>query len=601
MKFFSTLTLAFFWAATSLFAQAVLINSPVEIAGGYDFSAAEFGANLADGVWTADVVFVDDGSALPNQGCNAAINTAELAGKIALVDRGSCEFGLKCLNAQQGGALAVVVFNNAPGNATIVMGAGSVGGQVTIPSLMLSYEVGQLIRAALVTGPVNMTIGDVVPPPPPANDLALSNTSIIVAPLGIVPASQIKAAGDFIFTPGANARNRGTNAAPNLVVNAVVNHTPFGGTPTEVYNETVSADDELLPDSTSAVLLLPEFDPFGLGDGVFSYVYSISSDSTDEVSFNNQATSSFTISDKLYSKASWDPTTGAPRVIATTTIAGGGDIEFLTILKIPHGFGYKIDSVMFEVRHTPTLADIPVEAYVYEWNDLNEDGLMGNDEIAIVGLATLTFPSNYTQDRTLVRLPFLDFQTFEEDGVVIPEDNKNYIIGVRYTGSQTVSFGFDSSNDYTQYLEWKAANEALNHWDYGFLGINSWDNLVPNVESAFSFTGNLGFASSTGVILTSLTSNVSEPILGPDAFEVKLFPNPATEYLQVNLDFKQPTSFVEYVITDMAGRTLQTLRDTEVFETEQARFKVGHLPAGRYNLTIRTEQGIRTGGFIVKR
>ncbi|MCB9275019.1 MAG: T9SS type A sorting domain-containing protein [Lewinellaceae bacterium] len=601
MKTRITLFITLLWTTVSLFGQAVVINSPVEIAGGYDFEAAGFGRTITDSIWTADAVFVNDGSANPTQGCEAAVNTAELAGKIALIDRGSCEFGLKCLNAEQGGAVAAIVINNAPGNGAIVMGAGVNGGFVTIPCVMVPYEVGQLIRAALVTGSVNISLGNLVPPPPPGNDLALSNTNVIVAPLGIIPSSQIKAMGEFVFTPGAQALNRGTNSAPNMMLNATINYTAPGGTPTEVYNESTSTAAETLPDSTTSLLVLPAYDPFGTGDGTYNYTYSVTMDSTDEVSFNNQASSSFTIStNNLYSKATFDPVTGNPRVIATTTVSGGGNVEFLTILNIPHGFGFEIDSVLFEVRHTPTLANIPVEAYVYEWNDLNQDSSLNNDEIQIVAIATYTFPEDYPDDRTLLRLPFLDFITFEETGVVIPEDNKDYVIGIRYQGTETVSFGFDSSNDYTQYLNYKSANGTFTDRDYGFLGINAWTDLMPDVEAAFTFTDNLGFCSSTGILLKDLTIG-TEDIVGPETFEVKMFPNPTSDVLQLNLNIKQQTSFVEYMITDMMGKELFKTRDNDVMETEQASFNVSQLPAGQYNMAIRTEQGIRASSFVVKR
>lgn len=580
--------------AAALPAQTVYINSPESLQGAYTFAAASFGGALTGNIWTADAVFVDDGSANPNQGCNAPINAAEIAGKIALVDRGSCEFGVKCLNAENAGAIAVILFNNAPGAGPIVMGAGAVGGQVTIPCVSLSYEDGQTIRAVLANEPVNISIGSLQF----ANDLRLGVTNIANAPMGIVPSSQIKAAGDFVFTPGASALNAGLNAAPNLEVNAVITHTPFGGTAMEVYNETSSATEEILPDSTSALVTLPSFDPFSTGEGIYTVTYSISSDSTDDVGTDNARSSTFTVSEDLYSKASWNPATGAPRATISRTISGGGDIEFASAFNIPHGFGYKIDSVVFFVStNLASLANVPVEAYIYEWNDADQDGAIINAEVAIVGLANFTFPEDFTATSASLRLPLLDFFTFEEDGVVIAEDNKDYILGVRYTGDDLVFFGFDDSYDYTQYQAIQIANGAFSDRDYGYLGINAWDNLLPNFEAAFVFTG-VTSASAAGMILTSTGVGTQEAILGPDAFEVKLFPNPASEYLQVNLALKQRTSFVEYVITDMTGRLIHTLRDTEVYDTEQATFNIGQLPAGQYNLTIRTQHGIRTGSFV---
>ncbi|MEO6759797.1 MAG: M36 family metallopeptidase, partial [Saprospiraceae bacterium] len=82
-----------------------------------------------------EVVIADDGSGSQDsiKGCNPAIN--DLTGKIALVDRGVCEFGLKALTAQQAGAIAIIICNYQEG--TIGMAAGAVGTQVTIPVVMI--------------------------------------------------------------------------------------------------------------------------------------------------------------------------------------------------------------------------------------------------------------------------------------------------------------------------------------------------------------------------------------------------------------------------------------------------------------------------------
>ena len=600
MRTFTSLIIALHFFAASLSAQTVYINAPEELKGAYTYATADFGPDLTTDIWTADAVFVDDGSANPNQGCNAPVNATELDGKIALIDRGSCEFGVKCLNAEQAGAIAAIVFNNTPGAGATPMGAGAVGGQVTIPSVMLSYEDGQLIRAALENGAVNISIGALIF----SNDLRISASDILNAPLGIIPASQIKAEGDFVFTPGASALNAGLNTAPNLTVNGQIEFAPFGGAATEVYNETTSSAASIESDSVSELLLLPEFEPSfnsqGADLGVYTVTYNISSDSTEEVTNDNQISSSFTISENLYSKASWNPATGDPRTTIYYTVSGGGDVEFLSVLNFPYAKDYTIDSIVVAVlTGLPSLANVPMEAYVYEWNDLNQDSSINNDEVSIVGISTYTFPEDVTATSAVLRLPILDFFTFEETGVVIPEDNKDYIIGVRYQGADLFYFGFDLSYDYGQYTNLRAATGALTDRDYGYLGVNTWNDLIPDFESAFLFTGVTG-AVSTGVILTSPEVSTEE-VVGAETFDFQLFPNPVSEQLQVNLDLKERTDFVVYQITDNAGRVIYTTRDTDVFETEQATFNVSQLPAGQYNITIRTEQGIRSSSFVVKR
>ena len=44
--------------------------------------------------------------------CETLINPLDIAGKIAVVYRGDCEFGAKAFNAQEAGAIAVVIINH---------------------------------------------------------------------------------------------------------------------------------------------------------------------------------------------------------------------------------------------------------------------------------------------------------------------------------------------------------------------------------------------------------------------------------------------------------------------------------------------------------
>ena len=90
--------------------------------------------------------------------CDPIDNGGDLNGKIAIVRRGSCEFGFKALAAQNEGAVAVIVVNNQPG-APIVMGGGAVGGDVTIPVVMVTDVDGEAIIDEISGGnTVNMTL-----------------------------------------------------------------------------------------------------------------------------------------------------------------------------------------------------------------------------------------------------------------------------------------------------------------------------------------------------------------------------------------------------------------------------------------------------------
>ena len=85
----------------------------------------------------------------PANGCVALTNSASMNGRIALIDRGGCEFSAKVLNAQQAGAVGVVIVNNVA-SAPAAMAAGMFGSSVAIPAIM----VAQADRPALTAGGV---------------------------------------------------------------------------------------------------------------------------------------------------------------------------------------------------------------------------------------------------------------------------------------------------------------------------------------------------------------------------------------------------------------------------------------------------------------
>ncbi|MBK8699719.1 MAG: M36 family metallopeptidase [Saprospiraceae bacterium] len=134
--------------------NSILVNSPAAIKGTYKAARAQFGPT--NYTVTEQLVLVDDGSADPTYACNALINAAEVTGKIALVDRGSCDFLTKCMNAQNAGAIAVLVCNNVSGDP-FAMTAGANGSSVTIPSVMISLSACNILKANLAAG-INVTL-----------------------------------------------------------------------------------------------------------------------------------------------------------------------------------------------------------------------------------------------------------------------------------------------------------------------------------------------------------------------------------------------------------------------------------------------------------
>ena len=115
-------------------------------AGDYEASGAVFGPTpTATGPISGDLVLVDDGivGGTVNDGCEPF---AGVSGKIALLERGFCTFVIKVKNAQNAGAVAVVVANNVTGFPITMGGADAT---IVIPSVMVSLDDANLLRANL--------------------------------------------------------------------------------------------------------------------------------------------------------------------------------------------------------------------------------------------------------------------------------------------------------------------------------------------------------------------------------------------------------------------------------------------------------------------
>lgn len=147
------------FVGSSIWAQrpinALIVNSPEGLKGAYPVVRAAFGST-SNAEITANCGFADDGVPENTNGCETLVNN--LTGLIGFVDRGSCEFGVKSFNTEAAGAIAVIVCNDRAGGA-VVMPGGTKGGDVTVPTFMMSLEDCQKLRADITAGGVNATLG----------------------------------------------------------------------------------------------------------------------------------------------------------------------------------------------------------------------------------------------------------------------------------------------------------------------------------------------------------------------------------------------------------------------------------------------------------
>jgi len=127
----------------------VNVLTPSAIAGSYQFGTAAFGPAIANPGITATVVAAQDpadgAGPTTTDGCSPFTNAAAIAGKIALVERGTCGFAVKARNATNAGAIGVIIYNNAANVNAAPPGMaddGINGAFVTIPAVSLNRADG---------------------------------------------------------------------------------------------------------------------------------------------------------------------------------------------------------------------------------------------------------------------------------------------------------------------------------------------------------------------------------------------------------------------------------------------------------------------------
>lgn len=138
----------------------VTVNIPASL-GTMRVGTATFGPALSSPGVTGNLVLALDPSdaagTSTTDACSPLTNAGAVAGKVALLDRGTCGFAVKVKNAQDAGAIAVIVGDNAAGSPPA--GMSGVDATITIPSVRVSLTEANRLKTALASGTVNVNLG----------------------------------------------------------------------------------------------------------------------------------------------------------------------------------------------------------------------------------------------------------------------------------------------------------------------------------------------------------------------------------------------------------------------------------------------------------
>lgn len=558
------------------YAQSIVHGvSPASIAQNFEYTYgddATWGPNNFNTTLTiAPAIFVEDGTPgndangnpISHQGCNNLTNAAALSGKIALVNRGECNFGLKALKAQQAGALGVVIVNNAPGGP-IGMNGGTEGVNVTIPVVMIGKEDGDLLRAALVDGPIELMLGlkigffDY--------DLAIKKSAILT-PRNMVhnpllSPAQDENVGMWIF-------NHGAEDLSNVIAKVQVKDGSNAVVWEEVSNAlSIDAGDSVLVE-TGGLNAIGSFSA-ELANGNYKLVYVVenedeefASDNSIEMDYSVSSTS-WSIVNHLTTPSIYDANNGVRPLDQVAT-------EQLFCNQYRHANASAIAVTGFHSGFSTTASSLNgkvVAGYIFSWDNVfadMDDPALAIDQLNQVGFGEYFFATDATSgDANIV---------FEEPVALL--DNQRYLVCVSSLDT-SLYFAYSTARDLTMNIA--TAREAYS----------------PQLTSQWYL---LGFGEDyTMVVGLDVIPVESIAVSQTEMLEGKAFPNPVNDLVRLQIA-KDGAATV--TVTDLAGRTVST-QDLS-FASNQAIVDMTTATSGMYIINVVYNDGARAKFNVVKK
>lgn len=569
-------------------AQVVVAGvSPTGIQGNYDFSWADPAGGdwsspdfLTPGVFVEDTLMMaDDGSTGLNaqgnpisaEACNPLIN--DLTGKIAVIYRNTCEFGAKALNAENAGAVAVIIINRE--DEVINMGGGADGLTVTIPVVFISSTSGSVITGAMNNGPVVMFLGNKVGAF--QNDIGATKSEMLVSPYGGANSRQFDG-----FDLGIQIYNFGIQDQNNVTVIASIDG-PNGN----VYLDSVNAS--MLAGDTLSIFNgnTEEFPPFNLGgignydNGLYTLSYTLNMGIQDDSDFDNYLESTFSVVDDVLSLSNVD----ASQMPVANQYPSNSTTEYQGCAVIQEDNASTMAvSGMYIVPHADTAAgdilagaEIFVNAYQWDdgWVDLDDPNYTfdptTND--AFQNLNLITFGTHY---------PVSDDEV--DDPVYVPfgtpfgmQDGVRYLFCIQTYEPANISFGYDNSIDYD-----------------GNQGIFRQPISPVHVDGEWYAAG------WAGISAPSIALSVFDPaelgLVENDVLEGRAFPNPANDQVTVSLNAEGSAVLT---VSDVTGKV--AMNETITLENGSTSVNIAGLASGVYTFNVALETGETSTFNVVKK
>lgn len=349
---------------------------------------------------------------------------------------------------------------------------------------------------------------------------------------------------------------------------------PYFGVPANTLIENVPFDDAFTPTE----------------ENIYTGFYSISADSADADDRDNFQGFVFGVTENLFSKE-----VGATRTILPASAEWDeGEPHswaYGNAFYMPNGDGFFVENVTFALGNASDVAGTGVLLTLYEWTeDTNNDGNMDPDERVAVDFAI--YPILGTEGvGEPITVPFPG----ETSNPIALKDETTYVMMLEYlaadAGAPDVVFVAADDRDYNAQIF--LSENILGNPRYGsLLGISGDLSTEPYSSVGFG----RDFVPVVRMSIVGDPTSIKDLVNIENEFAV--FPNPTTEYINLQLGLAETADEAIVRIMDVSGKTILQ-RDYQNVQRETMTYNVSQLPSGTYFFQVTTAEGTGTKKFNV--
>lgn len=451
-------------------------------------------------------------------GCDTSTyQLQDLSGKIAVIYRGTCEFGYKAYNAQQRGAIGVIIINHT-GEAVQMLG-GNNGMNVTIPVIQIGRADGDSIVACIdtvcngVVGFIGNRIGYY-------GDNMATDKGDVLMPENLATPQHLAPNGTvFPLDLGLSVYNIGTNTQTGVTATVTVVQQSNGST---VYNQTAAPIDFNAWNSNfvdTQYIDLGTYAPSFWDIGIYTITYTINA-AADDYLLDNSFSYEFKITDPLFGYYAKSRTDNSGKPIHTTAYSlnqmdNYDTWETCITYKTPTSYNYNsmqwFKGLTFVAVPTGYgIVNEMVEIKAYEWNDVFTDIYTPPTFNNLVLLTSK--PHTFLDNNPIVELNFDDAIS------IMPNQRYLFCVNVSILGNDSIRLGYDEGINYkstvNNYLQpvfplmiYNSAGPSTDWFLHGF-GIEMVPSIVLNfdhevgVNESQAFIDNFPYPNPTTNLLT---------------------------------------------------------------------------------------------------